>query len=603
MNINNKNFSNQSTLNTNSITATTINNIPINNIVYRDGSNNIVSSTLFSNYLNTTYINNKLASQYIYSNDTSGNYNWNNNYITPNTFKINYLGLNNIAIGSSASVTQPNNTIILNASTIPLTAALSSGFYVFPIRNNNVATNLLSYDPTTNEIFYSNTISTTGNIISTIGSMSSININCSNIASLATVNVSNTLTCTGLITNTFTCNGTVGSNGLITNTLTCNGTITANNFNLTNTAISLGYKALTAANNTIILNASGSILNGISGLINSFYVSPVRNNNVSPNNLLCYDAVNKEIYYTSSSDLTISTNNTSIGVGAGAGLGLGTVNVGYQAGNSGQNRYATSIGYQCGKTNQSWYATSVGYSCGSTTQGQYATAIGMASGQTNQGNYAIGIGFQAGSLNQPANTIILNASSVAINGVALQTNSLYIAPIRNNQITATNVLSYDSVTSEVFYTTIPPPTTIVANYALFSSSTPQSLTSGSLTPLSFPATPDSIIGSTGLTYNGGGSFSNNSGLTLLLNVSSTVNFDSNSTGARRLYLQTAAISPIADDYRNAVTSDKTVCTISTIFLMPTGQNFAFYVFQSSGGNLNVSNTSIAKSYCTICKLN
>jgi hypothetical protein len=58
----------------------------------------------------------------------------------------------------------------------------------------------------------------------------------------------------------------------------------------------------------------------------------------------------------------------------------------------------------------------------------------------------------AGQTNQPDRTIILNATGVAVNGVALQTDSFYVDPIRT---TANGTpLMYNSTTKEITYSTV-----------------------------------------------------------------------------------------------------------------------------------------------------
>jgi hypothetical protein len=56
----------------------------------------------------------------------------------------------------------------------------------------------------------------------------------------------------------------------------------------------------------------------------------------------------------------------------------------------------------------------------------------------------------AGETNQAANTIILNATGSTVNGVSSQTNSLYVAPIRNASGT-NGLLQYNTTTNEVTY--------------------------------------------------------------------------------------------------------------------------------------------------------
>lgn len=126
------------------------------------------------------------------------------------------------------------------------------------------------------------------------------------------------------------------------------------------------------------------------------------------------------------------------------------VRLGNQSGNSGQSTNGIAIGFSAGETSQGTGAIAIGTSAGDLNQSNYAIAIGSDAGITNQGNYAVAIGYRAGSNGgnyQHENTIVLNAS-----GANLQTdgaNRTYIKPLRNAN--TSNVLYYDSTTSEVSY--------------------------------------------------------------------------------------------------------------------------------------------------------
>jgi len=94
----------------------------------------------------------------------------------------------------------------------------------------------------------------------------------------------------------------------------------------------------------------------------------------------------------------------------------------------------------------------LGFNAGETSQGINAVAIGPGAGLLSQGNLAIAIGASAGVSNQPANTIILNATGEIVNGVAAQTYSFYVDPIRT---TANGTpLMYDSTTKEITYSNV-----------------------------------------------------------------------------------------------------------------------------------------------------
>jgi hypothetical protein len=147
------------------------------------------------------------------------------------------------------------------------------------------------------------------------------------------------------------------------------------------------------------------------------------------------------------------TAGNSVVFGEDAGTtsqGANAVAIGTQAGNSDQGTETVAIGALAGISVQGQGAVAVGFGAGYNLQGVKSVAIGGQAGQGEQGANAIAIGYRAGYNLQAANTIILNASGVEVNGVAAQTNSFYVAPIRSATATA-NVVYYNTTTKEVTY--------------------------------------------------------------------------------------------------------------------------------------------------------
>ena len=186
-----------------------------------------------------------------------------------------------------------------------------------------------------------------------------------------------------------------------------------------------------------------------------------------------------------------STQSTAIGFQAGQTTqGTQSVGIGYQAGNSNQGGQSVAIGCSTGVTSQGGSAVAIGASAGNSNQGSNGVAIGSSAGNSNQGGYGVGIGwgagmnsqgynsvaigglagtysqgtnaiaigYTAGYNGQANNTIVLNATGATLNGVSAQTNSFYVAPIRNNNVTPPNLLCWDPTTKEVYYTTTMPST-------------------------------------------------------------------------------------------------------------------------------------------------
>ena len=91
----------------------------------------------------------------------------------------------------------------------------------------------------------------------------------------------------------------------------------------------------------------------------------------------------------------------------------------------------------------------IGYQAGQTGQNSSAVAIGNRAGASTQGINSIAIGAGAGTLSQHGNTIVISATGVDLN--TLQTNSCYIAPIRELIGTANSVMTYNPTNFELRY--------------------------------------------------------------------------------------------------------------------------------------------------------
>jgi len=139
------------------------------------------------------------------------------------------------------------------------------------------------------------------------------------------------------------------------------------------------------------------------------------------------------------------------GQAGGTGQGNTAVAIGSSAGEVSQGTSAVAVGGGAGQTNQSGNAISIGVFAGGTRQGNSAIALGYQAGYTDQGNNAIAIGKVAGRNSQANNTIILNATGNILNSVANQTDSFYVAPVRNDTGNTTNALYYNTSTKEISY--------------------------------------------------------------------------------------------------------------------------------------------------------
>jgi hypothetical protein len=153
----------------------------------------------------------------------------------------------------------------------------------------------------------------------------------------------------------------------------------------------------------------------------------------------------------------------AIGAQAGAtGQGVSSIAIGSLAGNNNQDISSVAIGGQAGENNQGLQsiavgsgagnldqdngAVAVGANAGAFYQGQRAVAIGSLAGSINQGDYAVALGNFAGGSNQPANSIIINATGLALNG---SESGFHVDPIRAQG--GNNFLVYNTSTKEITY--------------------------------------------------------------------------------------------------------------------------------------------------------
>ena len=145
----------------------------------------------------------------------------------------------------------------------------------------------------------------------------------------------------------------------------------------------------------------------------------------------------------------------SVAIGTFAGMTRqkeSSVAIGLYAGSSEQKANAVAIGTSAGNVNQQANSIAVGINAGSTNQSLSAIAIGVNAGFTGQGTNSIAIGSSAGFTGQANNTIILNATGNRLSGVVAQTDSFYVAPVRNyaNENTFSPI-GYNPTTNEVGY--------------------------------------------------------------------------------------------------------------------------------------------------------
>ena len=232
-------------------------------------------------------------------------------------------------------------------------------------------------------------------------------------------------------------------------------------------AVAIGYRAGDnyQHNSSIILNATGNSLNTLS--TNSFYVSPIRNDETITSGFLHYNTMTNEIVYNAQNGSAIvnssitqtlvpNTDNvydigtstlrirhiyvgpSSLTIGTGAIYADASGNL-YTANSTGTTLYIGgtnqfSTVYTSSLTantlnNVTFYTSSqsltIGTSFGYTKQGANATAVGSLAGYTYQGSNAVATGIGAGYSFQGVNSVSIGAYAGNVNTISVVPGSTW----------------------------------------------------------------------------------------------------------------------------------------------------------------------------------
>jgi hypothetical protein len=346
--------------------------------------------------------------------------------------------------GAGVVSAQADNSIILNASGAEVNgiSGQTGSFYVAPIRADTTKTVPLFYDPTTYEIVQGTAALGGGNTVGVTGG-TGIGV-----------------TFDGTTYTVFTLSGsgsTVGVTGGTGIGVTFDGT-TYTVFSLSGSASTVGVTGSTGIGVTF----DGTTYTVLSTIVDS-------NNNITIGTGGAPSALNNSVSvgYQAGS-ITQGMESVAIGYLTGSiAQGVQSVAIGNQAGKVNQKNASIALGNQAGLTGQGINCIAIGGLAGKSEQGDYSIAIGRNAAYSIQGHDAIAIGNQAGFTNQgagsiaigksaggnpsqpqEANTIILNASGLAVAGVSGQTGSCYVRPVRSDPA-QTIPLLYNPTTYEI----------------------------------------------------------------------------------------------------------------------------------------------------------
>jgi hypothetical protein len=271
------------------------------------------------------------------------------------------------------------------------------------------------------------------------------------------------------------------ANVVITTTgnITTTANASANNFVAANTVVvsgTAGTGNIIGANNVSAINfiASGNLAvagNADLGAVGNITISGGTNGQVLTTDGagdLSWSTVSsggvQSIIANGTSNVSIaaSAGNITMAVNGNSAFNVsdsGIVSVGVAAQSVSGNTGGIAIGYQAGYGGQlASGAIALGWNA-AFLQAQQTNAIAIGSfagfgnvfGGLTQGANSIAIGTNAARNGSAGNTIIINATGANLNGVTSQTDSFYVAPIRNDTGNTTNVVYYNTTTKEVTY--------------------------------------------------------------------------------------------------------------------------------------------------------
>jgi hypothetical protein len=302
-------------------------------------------------------------------------------------------------------------------------------------------------------------VSMPGNLTVAGNIVGSFNSNYANFAGNVVNNSQPNITTVGTLTS-LNVVGTVTASAITANT----GLISGNGAGISNLAGSnvIGQVANALVASTVTTNAQPNITSV--GTLTDLFVSNQKihlglntNGNGGSNTI----AIGVNAGNSSQSDEAIAigvdagkTNQSSdaIAIGTNSGAtsqGSRAIAIGNSTASNTQGTYAIAIGNSAGTNTQGSYSIAIGDGAGYTGQGQNSVAIGTEAGYSNAGTLSISIGKQAGAVyNQ---SIVLNASGA--NFFATQANSLFIKPIRNvtGNAAFSVALYYNPTTGEIGY--------------------------------------------------------------------------------------------------------------------------------------------------------
>jgi hypothetical protein len=230
----------------------------------------------------------------------------------------------------------------------------------------------------------------------------------------------------------------------------------------------------------------------------------------------------------------------------------------------------------------------------------YVGTTSIALNRSPQSQTLTGISIDGNAVTATRLQTARNINGVSFNGAVDITVTADANTLSNTTLKSTVVNS--SLTSVGTLTGLTVNNVIYRNVALLSRKHASSQLIGNALPfrVEFDTVAESAF-DTGLVYNtstNAGRLTNNSGSTKVYTITTTLNFDVNSTGYRGAWIEKNGVR-LVEDTRQAVNGDHTLITLTTSVVLGATDYIEVYAYQTSGVNLSIGTAPFNGNYINI----
>lgn len=274
--------------------------------------------------------------------------------------------------------------------------------------------------------------------------------------------------------------------------------------------------------------------------------------------------------------------------------GVGTITAGTWAATfgavSGANLTNLTAGNLAGTINNTVLGNSV----------LYVGTTSIALNRSPQSQTLTGVNIDGNAVTATRLQTARNINGVSFNGAVDITVTAAAGTVTGGTL-ASNVLA-SSLTSVGTLTALTVNNIVRRNVPLISRKHAASQLIGNALPfrVEFDTVAESIF-DTGLVYStvsNAGRITNNTAETRVYTITTTLNFDTNSSGYRSAWIEKNGVK-LVQDQRQAVNGDHTLITISTSVVLAATDYIEVYAYQTSGVNLSIGTAPYSGNYINI----